>query len=312
MKSASLQRMLHAVLLVGTPLSLAGCWGSSCPDNGVEPPLAASKSVSADFANGGQLDAQQCEQVCRTEFEGPVVTCVRESADSVLCLTQPALCEGRRPVGLKRAIHGAQTGFACHLAEAAWLEAASVDAFQLLRCELRAVGAPRSLLRAASRSARDERRHARIAGALARRFGVAVPAVERAAAPLRSLTELALENAVEGCVRETWGALMALRQAARATDLGVRAAMSRIAPDEVRHAELAWAIDRWLSRRLNAEQRRQVRSARLAAFAELARELKQELPVAERTRLGLPGRDEAALMWAELSRLTAHEASAVS
>ena len=88
--------------------------------------------------------------------------------------------------------------------------------------------------------------------------------------------------------------------------------MSRIAPDEVRHAELAWAIDRWLSRRLNAEQRRQVRSARLAAFAELARELEQELPIAERTRLGLPGRDEAALMWAELSRLTAHEASAVS
>src|SRR6187549_2413507 len=124
MKSASLQRMLHAVLLVGTPLSLAGCWGSSCPDNGVEPPLAASKSVSADFANGGQLDAQQCEQVCRTEFEGTVVTCVRESAESVLCLTQPPPCEGRLPVGLKRAMHGAQTGFACHLADAAWLEAA--------------------------------------------------------------------------------------------------------------------------------------------------------------------------------------------
>ena len=310
--STSLKRVLHAVLLVGTPFALADCWGSSCPDNGIEPPLAASKAVPADFANGGPLDAQQCEQICRTEFEGPVVTCVRESADSVLCLTQPPPCEGRRPVGLQRARHGARTGFTCHLADAAWLEAASVDAFQLLRRELRAVGAPRRLLRAVSRSARDERRHARIAGALARRHGVAVPAVERAAAPLRSLTELALENAVEGCVRETWGALLALRQAARASDLGVRAAMSRIAPDEVRHAELAWAIDRWLSRRLNAEQRLQVRSARLAAFAELARELQQELPIAERTRLGLPGREEAALMWAELSRLTAQPASALS
>jgi hypothetical protein len=304
--------VLHAVLLVGAPFALADCWGSSCPDNGVTPPLAASKSVSADFANSGPLDAQQCDQICRTDFEGPVVTCVRESPDSVLCLTQPPPCEGRRPIGLKRATHGAQSGFACHLADAAWLEAASVDAFQILRRELRAVGAPRRLLRAASRSARDERRHARIAGALARRFGVAVPVVERGANPPRSLTELALENAVEGCVRETWGALIALRQAARASDLGVRAAMSRIAPDEVRHAELAWAIDRWLGRRLNAEQRRQVRNARLAAFAELARELRLELPVAERSRLGLPGRDEAALMWAELSRLTAREATAVA
>jgi hypothetical protein len=71
------------------------------------------------------------------------------------------------------------------LAEAAWLEAASVDAFRVLRLELRAHSAPRRLLRAASRAARDERRHARAAGALARRFDVTVPAVERQASPLR-------------------------------------------------------------------------------------------------------------------------------
>ena len=309
MRRASLQRVLHAVLLVGAPFALADCsFGSSCPDNGAEPPLSKSQTVASDFANGGPLDAQQCEAVCRPEFEGPVVTCVRESAESVLCLTEPFPCEGRRPSGLKRAQHGALSGFGCHLAAAAWLEAASVDAFRLLRRELRAVGAPRRLLRSASRSARDERRHARIAGALARRFGVAVPAVACDVAPPRSLTELAVENAVEGCVRETWGALVALRQAARASDLDVRAAMSRIAPDEVRHAELAWAIDRWLNQRLSVAQRRQVQRARRAAFAELARELRLELPVTERTRLGLPGRDEAAAMWAELGSLTGQAA----
>jgi len=305
MRAASLQRLLQAVLLVGTPFALADC--SSCPDNGVSPPVSKSHAVSPDLAGGGPLDAQQCEQVCQVEFAGPVVTCVRESAESVLCLTQPAACEGRRPIGLKRAVHGARTGFDCHLAESAWLEAASVDAFRILRRELRAAGAPRRLLRAASRSARDERRHARIAGALARRFGVVVPVVEADAAPRRSLPELALENAIEGCVRETWGALIALRQASRASDAGVRTAMSRIAPDEVRHAELAWAIDRWLSPRLNAEQRREVRRARRAALAELASELRLELPATERTRLGLPGRDEAAVMCAELGRLIARE-----
>ena len=307
MRASSLQRMLQAVLLVGAPFALTNCWGSSCPDNGAEPPLSKSRAVTADFANGGPLDVEQCEQVCHVEFDGPVVTCVRESAESVLCLTEPFPCEGRRPIGLRRVSHAALSGFDCHLAAAAWLEAASIDAFRLLRRELRAAGAPRRLLRAASRSARDERRHARIAGALARRFGVAVSAVERDPAPPRSLAELALENAVEGCVRETWGALVALRQARRASDSSVRAAMSRIAPDEVRHAELAWAVDRWLSQRLNAEQRRQVQRARLAALTELARELEQELPVAERARLGLPGRDEAAVMCAELARRMALE-----
>src|SRR6185369_2194729 len=106
------------------------------------------------------------------------------------------------------------------------------------------------------------RRHARIAGALARRFGVDVPEPVREETPLRSLADLALENAVEGCVRETWGALVALRQASRAADVEVRAAMGRIARDEVRHAELAWTIDRWLTPRLGAAQRQQVRSAR--------------------------------------------------
>jgi len=301
MRTSSLQRVLHMVLLVGAPFALADCSMGSCPDNGIEPPLSKSQAVAADFANGGPLDAQQCEQVCQGEFDSPLITCVRESAESVLCVMEPSICEGRRPRGLRRALRGAVSGFDCHLADAAWLEAASVDAFRLLRRELRAAGAPRRFLRAASRSARDERRHARIAGALARRFGVAVPAVERDSAQPRSLTELAIENAVEGCVRETWGALIALRQAARASDLDVRAAMLRIAPDEVRHAELAWALDRWLNQRLAPAQRSQVQRARRTAFDDLARELRRELPVTERTRLGLPGCDEAAALLAELA-----------
>ncbi len=298
-----MSRLLQGALLLGAPFALSDCLlgTSSCPDNGTPPPLAESIQVSASLANGGPLTAADCGQVCAGLGDG-VVTCVRESLESVLCIAHPFPCEGRRPPGLKVVSNRARNGLQCHLADAAWLEAASVQAFRVLREELRAHGAPRRLLRAASRATRDERRHARIAGALARRFDARVPAVERQAPPLRSLPDLALENAVEGCVRETWGALIALRQAKHATDPAVRAAMSRIAPDEVRHAELAWAIDRWLAARLTPAARRQVQRARASAVAQLSADVRVALPVAQRQILGLPGAEEAAQMLAALAR----------
>jgi hypothetical protein len=77
------------------------------------------------------------------------------------------------------------------------------------------------------------------------------------------------ENAVEGCVRETFGALLAMHQRARAKDPGVRRAMATIALDETHHAELAWAIHRWALPRLSAAARRRVRWAQDAAMSEL-------------------------------------------
>jgi hypothetical protein len=294
--------VLQGVLLLGAPFALSDCLGSSsCPDNGYEPPLSKAVAVDASLANGGPLDPSQCDSVCNG-IGDTVVTCVRESAESVLCFARPFPCEGRRPAGLTRSPCAARSAFAAHLADAAWLEAASVEAFRLLRRELRGLGAPRRLLRAASRSARDERRHARVSKALARRFGVTVAPVEREAAEARGVEALALENAVEGCVRETWGALMALRQATQASEPSVRAAMGRIARDEIRHAELAWAIDAWLCPRLTEPQRQRVRAAQAAAVAGLASDAAWPLPYAERQRLGLPGAREASQLLAELDR----------
>ena len=77
---------------------------------------------------------------------------------------------GRRPDGLHEpALDGASEPSAVWLARAAHLEAASVEAFRRLRADLAAYGAPRRLLRGCSRAAADERRHARLAGAIARR-----------------------------------------------------------------------------------------------------------------------------------------------
>jgi hypothetical protein len=189
-----------------------------------------------------------------------------------------------------------------YFAEIAHLEAAAVVAFRVLRDELRAQGAPKKLVRAAARAARDEIRHARATGALARRFGATprVPVV--APASPRSLEAMALENAIEGCVRETYGALLATRQARLATDPVVRAAMRRIARDETRHAALSWQVGRWLETRLAPAARRNVALARQTAAAELVTALASEPEASFAGLAGLPSAAEATQLASQLQR----------
>lgn len=83
------------------------------------------------------------------------------------------------------------------LAEMARLEAASVFAFDRLARELVAHRAPPTLVAAARRAERDELRHARIARALARRWGHPPEVVTAAPLPVRGLRAIAEENAIE-------------------------------------------------------------------------------------------------------------------
>ena len=125
-------------------------------------------------------------------------------------------------------------------------------AFRILHDELTGAEAPESLRRAARAAARDERRHAALTAALARRHGGAPRAAQVEPTPPRPLSEMAEENAVEGCVREAYGALLAYVQASASRDPVVRAAMRRIALDEARHAALALAVDAWVRTRPDA------------------------------------------------------------
>jgi hypothetical protein len=118
----------------------------------------------------------------------------------------------------------------------------------------------------------------------------------------RTLEAFALENAVEGCVRETYGALVALRQAEHAGDPRVRRAMVRIAADEVRHAALSWRISRWLESRLDAPTRVALKRAQRRAVQDLMRGAKNEAPLALRAATGLPGALEATRLVAALDQ----------
>jgi hypothetical protein len=98
---------------------------------------------------------------------------------------------------------------AAQLPAAAHLEGASVFAFRVLERELVAHGAPSHLVVRARAAQQDEKRHHKTMSWLAGRFGACVPEVEVEPTLTRPLIEMAIENAAEGCVRESYGAAVA-------------------------------------------------------------------------------------------------------
>jgi hypothetical protein len=210
----------------------------------------------------------------------------------------PGCQVGRRPEGLEPCAYGhTKDDLGGWFAQLARLEAASVIAFEHLAEELHELGAPEELVAIARDSALDELRHAAMTAALARRFGSA--AQQPAVAPRRArrLLEIARENAVEGCVRETFGALVATHQRDRATDASIREAMRIIARDETRHAALAWEIAAWAEPRLTSEERSEIAAAQREAALALRLELEAEPPTEAQRLAGAPRARDALAMF---------------
>jgi hypothetical protein len=233
------------------------------PDSGLMPQDDAGPAEYSDAGypssyclaacGGGQISSTQTDH-CKPATNG-----------DLWCLS----CGfGRRPQGFADAEH-VTDDLGATFAEIARLEAASVIAFRTLARELAFHRAPKRLVRAAERAARDEIRHARAMSALARRHGARVVADEIAAPSMRDLETIARENAVEGCVHETWGALLAHRQSTEAVDPVVRAVMKRVARDETRHAALGWQVAAWANARLDRSARDRVARARREASRRL-------------------------------------------
>ena len=272
---------------------VAGACEDSLPFNG------SPAECGADYA--GNFSAAQCEQWCPppyVEFGRAVCWLVPssttgESSYRLACYYAPCPIGGRRPEGLGAfAPVASRHASAVFLSHTAFLEAASVFAFARLERELTVHRAPRRLRSLARRATRDEVRHARVVKAFAERAGARVPSPCVESEGVRTLEAIAVENAVEGCVRETFGAAVAMLQSKQAREPSFRAAMTRIADDETRHAELAWAVATWLDGRLGPSARRRVRQAmREAAEAVLSASALPPPPelVAE---LGLPTADQ--------------------
>lgn len=210
---------------------------------------------------------------------------------------------GRRPRGLRRTAActraASRSPVGSYFAQMAYEEAASVHAFARMYDELRELGAPAPLVQAAARSARDEIRHARMMARRARALGASIPHARVRRPSARALEAMARENAAEGCVRETYGALLMHWQAAHAREPSLRRMFARIAADETRHAALSWEVARWADQRLDARARARVAAARTRALEALEAQLRGQTSGwsafhgAFDGRLGHPGRHQA-------------------
>ena len=267
------------------------CGGCNCGDQGSPVPFdvtfelcQTSDAGDVDASGDASADASEeagdagmcfatCDQACITlkpaSVSGSTAVCLSTTPDAgtgpmtAHCTTEVGLCTGRKLDGLRAPAIQCDDPIGAWFAEAAWLEAASVGAFRRLARELRAHGAPEHLIAAASDAARDEIRHARLMAGFAKKHGAVVPKVEVAAMMgVRDLESIARENAVEGCVGETYGAAFATWAAEHSEDEDVRAASRAIASDELRHAALGWAVHAWVSEKLDREARDRVRTAR--------------------------------------------------
>jgi hypothetical protein len=188
------------------------------------------------------------------------------------------------------------------LATMAELERSAVDAFARMAIELRHHGAPEALVTRAEEARADETRHAGAMARQAERFGGRVRASTPAPMHARDLEAIAVENAVEGCVRETFGAILAAYQARTATDAELRRELAIIAADEARHAQLSWDLAAWIEPLLDADARANVERTRtqaLASFHEaIALEADSQAAIPGLVALaGLPSREIAEALY---------------
>jgi hypothetical protein len=256
-----------------------------------------------EVEGGWEVVATRYEQICnpiltvRTVFfvahDGTVTALSREEISR-----QDGACIGRRPEGLIRARRAETVGrsdvdrrdpVGLFFARIAHLEAAAVPAFEILARELEALGAPRALVSGARAAAADEVRHAIVTSAIARRRGVEPAPIRIAPRPLRDRLALARDNVAEGCVRETFGALVGTYQAMRAEDDDIAEAMVGIAADETGHAALSHAIATWALTGIDDEPSREsLRAERRRAIAVLREEAHAEHDPVVARAAGLP------------------------
>jgi len=305
----ALHRWLRNAALTAIPVfGLAGC-GSDCDRSD----FSVAQQFDGGWAVGSEHSAADCAQYCgvgRSDIcSGTVVTgCSVQSAATVSCNNHYTYCAdtpcGRLPAGLRsRPGDRVQCSpVAAYLARAARLEGAAVFAFRALERELVAHGAPESLVSRAKQAQGDETRHHAAMAGLAGRFGASVLPVQVEEVPIRSLVEIAVENAVEGCVRETWGAAVAAYQGEAARDRSVRRAMRSIAVDEAEHALLGWNVDAWARRRLSRADGAKVDAALAASRDHLLQGANAVAPVL-RDLCGLPDAAASSRLLAALGTL---------
>lgn len=187
----------------------------------------------------------------------------------------------------------------CEVAAAGWrlnaaTEHASIAAFSSFSNQLLALGAPSIFVEQAHMDAIDEVRHARSCYEIASGFAADSDAVGPGPLPAavwpadRKTTpeSVAEECLVECCVLESASADAAARMADAAEAPTIRAALTKIAADEARHARHGWEVLGWLWPQLSPAESERVSRA-LDKMKK--REYVGVVPGSELERYGLAG-----------------------
>lgn len=265
--------------------------------------LCVEMSANSNIASIGSCEAKEQEEPSGSEeTDEPEDTDQPEETDEpeevprtveITCVVSGTdyCIGGRHSAALSAVAQGrGPTPVAAWLAREASAEGGSVHAFQRLAEELKANGAPAELVERALEASADEVRHRNMVGRLAQGHGGVPAFAERTEGTVRSLFDVAKENAVQGCVHETYAAARVGWQAAHATDPRARAVFAVLATDEARHAELAADVHAWACAQLPADQARTVEDARQKAWRELSQNVGASLDSPE---LGLPNAETA-------------------
>jgi hypothetical protein len=235
-------------------------FGEAC-----EQSLAQSSCINDELHVSEACLSFDCVDLCNAKHCGRPSAQVNggcQSSSTVIdCSYFNSPVPGRRPDGLRERATRVSNDVGGWLAEAARMEAASVQAFRFLVSDLESHGAPGRLRRGAERSARDEIRHTDLMLREMKLHGGRYEPPNVDAHANRTLEAIAIENAVEGCVGESAAALIAAWQARHARDATMRRAMTTIAEDEARHADLAWEIHAWVLPRLDETAQERVHEA---------------------------------------------------
>lgn len=218
--------------------------------------------------SGPRVKGKKC---CYTVCEGPVPPCGRPLVVGGVARVAPARPRNDWLAPTHAGSAAISEGLRAELRDAwladAALEHASIASFARFSLELLAVGAPPDLVSDVHRAALDEIEHARLCYAMAARYGDRVAAAGPDRLPLggvavrAELGEIAAAAVTEGCLGETLAAAAARRAGERCEDEDARAALARIAEDELRHAELAWRFVAWAIREGGEPVRAQVAAA---------------------------------------------------
>ncbi len=209
----------------------------------------------------------------------------------------PRPIPGRMPVGMKPiTISSTHSLLGNYFANMAMMEKAAITAFQYLVRELEAYEAPQELIELARKAIAEEARHTKMASNLSKGYNTEIPEFIVNEFQLRSLFEIALENAVEGCVNESFAATCGLWQHAHAEHDVFREVIGHITEEEIGHGALSWSIHEWIMPQLTEAQQAHVLQAQAKAFDTLEENFKLEEHPEVRIALGLPNQTEASAL----------------